>query len=754
MATYDFSTLSPTDFELLVADLLRADLGVHVESFKTGRDQGIDLRYATYGSGPQWVATVVQCKHYVGTGFAGLKRAIKDIELAKIVNLNPARYRLATSVPLSPGNKAELLALLAPFVKSTEDVLGADELNALIRRHPEVERSHFKLWLGSAAVLQTILHSEIFSRTAVDAESVKRRFSLFVVTPAIARARNLLANFGFCLISGIPGIGKTTTAEMLMALALEDKWEVVVLNSGAREAFATFRADARQLFFFDDFLGRTSLLDNSIGKNEDRDLVRLLRVCKQSPSTKRAVLTTREYILEQARQASEVLSNLDLPRCTISLADYSQKARAEILINHLWFYKVSGEVRRYLVASGVAAKIIRHQHYSPRIVEWMCDSNPYLIDNPAGFAELFVRTLDDPSRLWQHAYESQISPVARQVVLGLASLGDNCEPEALLRTVVALCPNKEGLPEQSLAFRKALIELEGNFIRVETDGGISAVKFHNPSVKDFTDKLLLRDTALVAQVFSSGSHYEQLVRLLDRAIFPAQSVTEGMVLRKIAELHRANPAIVRDVATHGHRRIERVETRLSARLSRVLDLVAGRFYSLELAVAQFALEYLAQPDMQNDSATDAVELYFEAAGVLGSRQQTPRLRPEVLGKVLSGHLREAVDFASVARLADWPLRERITAAFVAFAADELEYIAAHVRSSDELGSQLDAIRVVAANLQVEHAIDFTHANGELDSLIQEEDAYAERYQDEHDEGHYGSYSDQRDADDILRALLE
>jgi hypothetical protein len=40
---YDFRTLSPLDFEELVRDLLQAELGIMFESFKPGKDQGIDF---------------------------------------------------------------------------------------------------------------------------------------------------------------------------------------------------------------------------------------------------------------------------------------------------------------------------------------------------------------------------------------------------------------------------------------------------------------------------------------------------------------------------------------------------------------------------------------------------------------------------------------------------------------------------------------------------------------------------------------
>ena len=45
MLDYDFSVLQPCEFEYLTRDLLQKKENVFVESFTTGRDGGIDLRY-------------------------------------------------------------------------------------------------------------------------------------------------------------------------------------------------------------------------------------------------------------------------------------------------------------------------------------------------------------------------------------------------------------------------------------------------------------------------------------------------------------------------------------------------------------------------------------------------------------------------------------------------------------------------------------------------------------------------------------
>jgi hypothetical protein len=85
---YDFTILSPDDFEELASDLLSRDWGVRLESFKPGKDKGIDLRNARTFAGSG--VTVVQCKRYAPHKFAELLRAVRS-EKPKVDKLRPAR---------------------------------------------------------------------------------------------------------------------------------------------------------------------------------------------------------------------------------------------------------------------------------------------------------------------------------------------------------------------------------------------------------------------------------------------------------------------------------------------------------------------------------------------------------------------------------------------------------------------------------------------------------------------------------------
>ena len=86
--SYDFSSLSPADFEDLTRELIGKVMGIRFEGFGAGPDGGADGRHAVGGK-----TTILQAKHFVGSRFSSLKTAMKR-ERVSINNLAPKRYVL------------------------------------------------------------------------------------------------------------------------------------------------------------------------------------------------------------------------------------------------------------------------------------------------------------------------------------------------------------------------------------------------------------------------------------------------------------------------------------------------------------------------------------------------------------------------------------------------------------------------------------------------------------------------------------
>ena len=248
---YEFSRLSPADFEDLTHDLLQATWKTKLEAFRTGRDGGIDLRYLSYKGG-----TIVQCKHYSGSSFSHLISKLNQDEKVKVTLLAPQRYVLVTSLRLTPANKLTIKNSLSPFILIESDIFGADDLEALLREYPKVETTHFKLWLTSTAVLERVLFNAEKCLTDFRVDQIIKKIPKYVQTDAFQRASKILRKSRYVIISGPPGIGKTTLAEILIYNAVQAAYEPVVVQSDIVEGRKFFRPDRRQIFYFDDFLGK------------------------------------------------------------------------------------------------------------------------------------------------------------------------------------------------------------------------------------------------------------------------------------------------------------------------------------------------------------------------------------------------------------------------------------------------------------------------------------------------------------------
>lgn len=349
MSDYDFSQLSPHDFELLCRDLLQAEWSLVLESFKAGKDGGIDFRYAQVGK-----QIIVQCKRFVETGFAGLLRELHK-EADKVRKLKPGRYVLMTAAPLSDANKIKIIEVIGAQFLVEADIFGCADVNNLLGRHSEVERSHYKLWLASTNVLETVLHNDIVTQSDFQVKKIHGEIKRYVQGNAYPRALVALKADHVVILSGLPGVGKTTLANMLLYEHLTNGFEPIIVREDFAEGKAMFRKGKPQVFYFDDFMGTTFLGDkgSSDQQREYRAIIEFIEMVG-AVKDKRLILTTREQMLRQAWGASEQIRNAGLMdrKMVIHMGDYSMRQRAEILYNHVFFSDLPSDYRDELLGSG------------------------------------------------------------------------------------------------------------------------------------------------------------------------------------------------------------------------------------------------------------------------------------------------------------------------------------------------------------------------------------------------------------------
>lgn len=511
MADYDFRSLSPHDFELLARDLLQKPLRVPLESFTAGRDSGIDFRYRRRSTN-----LIVQCKHYAESSFDALCRTLANKERAKLVELKPTRYILATSVGLTPARKETLLNILAPHCLDASDILGREDLNNLLTQHPDVERQHFKLWLTSTTVLERVLHAGIFSDSELHIDRVRLRLCRYVPNPSVERAQTILEKSHFCIVAGIPGIGKTTLAEVLL-IDLVDRhgFTAFRVSQDLSELRSIKNPKSKQVFYFDDFLGKTSL--DKLQKNEDQRLVELMEEVAANPNW-RFILTTREYILNTAKQRYEAFAHppLEFQLCVIKMEDYTRPARAKILYNHIYFSDLPREYKLALLEDRGYEKILAHRNYNPRVIEHMTKARHATAVPSTLYLQEFVDSLERPARIWDHAYRHQISEPARHLLLVLTTLADDTTLENLQKAFWAFYESRRerfGFPTTPGDWDAALRELDGNFIKTSRVGKDIVVSFHNPSIRDFMEQFVEHTEADAVDLMRGAHFYEQYVSL-------------------------------------------------------------------------------------------------------------------------------------------------------------------------------------------------------------------------------------------------
>lgn len=515
MARYDFKSLSSQDFEELIRDLLQAEWKIALEAFRGGRDHGIDLRYSPADGG----ATIIQCKHYAASGFAKLLAHLRDGELPKIQRLRPARYLVATSVSLSPGNKDEIVTALRPFVLSARDILGADDIEGLLSRYPDVERANFKLWLTSTSVLDRVLHNATLCQTDFETERIRRKLPVFVKSDAYPRATEILNQTRIVVVTGPPGIGKTTLAEILLYAHLQDGYEPVAIKAEIAEAKDLFKSGRKQIFYYDDFLGQTFLGDRHeyLGRNQDTALVDFMEMIRRSPQS-RFILTTREHILSGALQVSERLAHSPIleHRCILELGDYSYGHRARILYNHLYFSDLPQEYKDEVLKEDFFLDIIKHKHFNPRLIEWL-SAYSRLRQVPAqGYRTHVSALLESPETIWAHAFHHQISDAARHVLLCFNTFGGWTDTVDLEPAFIALHRQNAAKYHHRIRagdFHRALQELEGAFLAYSK----RHASYLNPSVRDFVASVITNEREIAEDLINSAVRFKQVVNLWELA---------------------------------------------------------------------------------------------------------------------------------------------------------------------------------------------------------------------------------------------
>jgi hypothetical protein len=135
---------------------------------------------------------------------------------------------------------------------------------------------------------------------------------------------------------------------------------------------------------------------------------------------------------------------------------------------------------------------------------------------PSLYPAEFTSSLENPARIWDHAFRHQISEASRHALLVLSTLPDTvmlADFEAAFWKFYRFRQERFGFSTSSADWDDALKQLDGSFISTKTIGKDIVVSFHSPSVRDFVESFLANSEGDVADLISGSHFYEQYTSL-------------------------------------------------------------------------------------------------------------------------------------------------------------------------------------------------------------------------------------------------
>ncbi|SNZ01227.1 restriction endonuclease [Flagellimonas pacifica] len=408
---FDFSKLNDREFEVLGASIIGKISKKRIETFKAGRDGGVDGRF--------WIGNnegIIQCKHYLETPYRKLIAKLKSEEVEKVNKLKPSKYIFITSQKLSRLNKKEIYKIFYPHIIREDDIYGKEDLiNFLSKKeNQEIVEQNIKLWITSASVLDIIYNNAIKGRSESTILDIEENTYKYAVTEHHRKGLKMLEENNVVIMTGEPGIGKTTLANNLALIYTAKGYEFCDIEENISEAESLFREkeERKILFYCDDFLG--SNLYDAINNKRDSHIVKFInRIIKDD--SKKFILTSRTSILNKAYSLSHRFQNGKIREneFLLKVENLTEIDKAKILYNHIYHSNLDKEYIDRIYQHKRYKEIIKHRNFNPRIIEFVTDIRRVGNIAPDKYWSYIQKNLEEPEGIWADYFQNQTDDCVR-----------------------------------------------------------------------------------------------------------------------------------------------------------------------------------------------------------------------------------------------------------------------------------------------------------------------------------------------------
>lgn len=525
---YNYSNIEDKEFENLSRDLINRALGIDLRTFSKGADGGIDGLYVEENS-----RTILQAKHYLNSGTLKLISSLKKIEKLKLKSLNCNRYILSTSCSLTPKNLEEIKNIFTPYIRSEQDIYSLEKLDELLDTHKDILCRYPNLYFDYS-ILQNILGKNLYKKNEERIRLIENNMKKFVWSEQYNNAFEKLKNNNILVITGIPGIGKTTLANLICMNYLLQGYSLIVADSNKIFEFEQIIDENRNtIVFLDDFLGGNILEYFAENKNPGNDIIEFIEKIKRNSNVK-LIITSRTHIINEANLLSEKFGRLHLenPKRNniICLENYSKYEKAKIFFNHLKAISLSSNQKENILENENYKKIINHKNYSPRIIEYITNNDIESEEKEKNYIKYMVENLNNAEELWKIPFK-KLKESEKDILYYVFACNSKVEVDFLKEYFI------EEIKEENNSLEEILKILEGSFLKFLKLNEIVYIDFINPSLRDFFIKRGQEDIKKILKIVKTTSEIsiiKNLLFLLDFDIYIIKALIEDNCLKRFS----------------------------------------------------------------------------------------------------------------------------------------------------------------------------------------------------------------------------
>ena len=512
---FDFTNLTPQEFEVLCKDIMSQKLGVSLTVSLSGPDGGIDLFYKSKKK-----HIVIQVKHYKDK--SKLISILKK-EIVKVRKLDPKEYYVCCSTVLTPNDRKEIYELFSEYMESSSNIFSYKELDEFLQLESalEIVRKNYKLWLAASNILFELQNNDIF----IDCESLFHNIELeknfFVTTQAYFDVLNYLQKNNVIMLLGDPGVGKTILSKMLVLYFATEKYRIRfttdVTNIAELKKAISANSDCKEVILLDDCFGQFYFAMKGTQENE---LLTLIRYIKRQPN-KKLILNSRMTIYNEALARNDdfrkSIGNNELNVYYIHMNKINQFDRAKILYNHLHFYQVDKTYWQEIINDKIYMKIVKHRNYNPRLVEYICNQAKGKNVSSMNYLKFINETLDNPQEVWKNEYERRLKKEDKILLNILFSLSNVEVEECLLKKAfISRVSLENDLDTTNDIFNQCLARLNNNLIKQVDKSSKKCLAVANPSINDFLYNYIQNNELECDKIINAAVHINQFFRLMDK----------------------------------------------------------------------------------------------------------------------------------------------------------------------------------------------------------------------------------------------